>query len=119
MKNLFLALPLTLLVACSATPLNNQAAKVRISNSDPTDCEFLGTVVGEEGGFLTGGWTSNTNLEKGALNTLRNETARLGGNVVSLLTNRAGVTGWEDSHSGGSAETNVVMTGSAWRCPHP
>ncbi|MGV2814583.1 DUF4156 domain-containing protein [Enterobacter cancerogenus] len=119
MKKLTISLSFMLLTGCSATALNNQAAGVRISNSDPTGCEFLGTVVGEEGGFWTGGWTSNTNLEKGALNTLRNETSRLGGNVVSLLTNRAGVTAWEDHDSGGSTETNVVMTGSAWKCPHP
>lgn len=119
MNKIIVLISFLLLTACRATPLDAAAAGVRITNSDPVGCAFLGTVIGEEGGFLTGGWTTNTNLEKGALNTLRNETARLGGNVVSLLTNRAGVTGWEQGHSGGSTETNVVMTGSAWSCTHP
>ena len=119
MKIYTLLAPLLLLSACSATPLDGQASGVRISNVDPTGCQFLGTVVGNDGGFLTGGWTSNENLEQGALNSLRNKTARLGGNVVSLLTNRAGVTGYYDRDSGGSSETNVVMSGSAWKCSQP
>lgn len=119
MNKFILPLTLILLTGCSATPLNNRASEVRISQQDPTGCTFLGTVTGEEGGFLTGGWTTNTNLEKGALNSLRNQTADLGGNVVSLLTNRAGTTGWEDNNSGGSTETNVVISGSAWKCAHP
>lgn len=106
-----------LLTACSANQLDGRAQSVRVTNGDPKgECTFLGTVTGEQGNFFTGGWTSNANLETGALNSLRNQTAKLGGNTVSLITNRAGNTGYSDGNSGGSEETNVVITGSAWNC---
>lgn len=116
MKNFIFIIPL-LLTACSANQLDSRAQTVRVTNGDPKgDCTFIGTVTGEQGNFLTGGWTSNANLETGALNSLRNKTARLGGNTVSIITNRAGNSGFYDGGSGSSEETNVVMTGSAWRC---
>ncbi|MEZ3500478.1 DUF4156 domain-containing protein [Pantoea sp. KPR_PJ] len=105
------------LTACSANHLDAGAQRVRVTTADPQgNCTFLGTVTGEQGNFFTGGWTSNANLETGALNSLRNQTAKLGGNTVSLITNRAGNTGAWDGTGGGSQETNVVITGSAWRC---
>lgn len=108
MKEIAFIIPL-LLAACSANHLDSRAQSVRVTNGAPKDdCIFLGTVTGRQGNFFTGGWTSNANLETGALNSLRNQTAKLGGNTVSLITNRAG--------SSGSSETNVVITGSAWRC---
>ena len=116
MKKIAFIIPL-LLTACSANQLDSRAQTVRATNGDPKgDCTFLGTVTGEQGNFLTGGWTSNANLETGALNSLRNNTAKLGGNTVSLITNRAGNSGYYDGNGGGSQETNVVITGSAWRC---
>ncbi|HCX00782.1 MAG: DUF4156 domain-containing protein [Pantoea sp.] len=116
MKKLLLLLPL-FLTACSANHLDANAQNVRVMNGDPKgDCTFLGTVTGDQGNFLTGGWTSNANLETGALNSLRNQTAKLGGNTVSLITNRAGTSGYYDGSGGGSQETNVVITGGAWRC---
>ncbi|MCW1975811.1 UNVERIFIED_ORG: hypothetical protein FHW05_004722 [Pantoea agglomerans] len=105
------------LTACSANHLDSNAQSVRVTNGDPKDdCTFLGTVTGEQGNFITGGWTSNANIETGALNSLRNQTAKLGGNTVSLITNRAGNSGFYNNSGGGSEETNVVITGSAWRC---
>lgn len=117
-KALIIPLFLTaFLTACSANQLDSRAQSVRVTNSDPKgNCTFLGTVTGEQGNFLTGGWTSNANLETGALNSLRNQTEKLGGNTVSLITNRAGNSGFYDENGGASQETNVVITGSAWRC---
>ncbi|RWR00943.1 hypothetical protein ED28_15955 [[Pantoea] beijingensis] len=113
----FLPAFILLLAGCSANSLSHAAKNIRVATSEPpASCHFLGVVTGSQGNFLTGGWTSNKNLEQGALNELRNETAKLGGDVVSLITNRAGTTGSAYSGSGSSQETNVVMTGNAWRC---
>lgn len=116
MKKMILPAVLAL-SACSANTLDPHAREVQVTQMEPQGhCQFLGTVTGEQGNVLTGGWTSNVNLETGALNTLRNETAKLGGNAVSLITNRAGSSGFYDNGGGGSQETNVVITGSAWKC---
>lgn len=82
---MLLLLPL-FLAACSANNLDPAAQSVRVTNSDPKgNCTFLGTVTGDQGNFFTGDWTSNANLETGALNTLRNKTASLGGIRFHLL----------------------------------
>ncbi|MDI6539862.1 DUF4156 domain-containing protein [Pantoea ananatis] len=117
MNKVISLLSIMMLAGCSANGLDSGAKNVRVSNVDPSgDCKFLGTVTGKQGNFITGGWTSNANLEEGALNTLRNNTADMGGNVVSLLTNRAGNTGYYYGSDGESQQTNVVITGNAWKC---
>jgi hypothetical protein len=80
--------------------------------------------VGNQGNFFTGNYTSNRNLEEGAMNDLRNKASKLGANYIQLVTNRAGVTGSMsgsfDKHggfmSGGSAQTNVTNLGNAYHC---
>src|SRR6476469_9625824 len=71
------------LSGCSATELRPGAEKIIVSrNAAPKGCKFLGAVVGEQGGALTGGLTSNKNLAQGALNDMRNKAIELGGNYV-------------------------------------
>ncbi len=116
MKKIYPALTLAALVlaGCSANELSPGAARVRVTNQEPTGCEFLGTVTGHQGNSFTGAYTSNTNLEQGALNTARNEAANLGANTLVILTQRAGVTGsWAYQQ-----ETNVIVTGTAYKCPN-
>ncbi len=89
------------------------AANVRITHNEPgKDCAFLGDVTGSQGNFLAGAITSNADLETGARNDLKNRAAALGGNVVYLLTQRAGQTGGKDHQE----QTNVTLSGNVYRC---
>ncbi len=103
------------LAGCAATSLSPQAQRVVLTpNPPPKGCRYVGAITGNQGNFFTGGFTSNRNMEQGAMNDLRNQAANLGGNYVQMLSNRAAVTGG----SGGSQQqTNVVYTGNAYRCP--
>lgn len=108
-----------MLAACSATKLKNDGAKlVRITHNEPAkECKFLGDITGNQGNWFTGAYTSNSNLETGARNDLKNKAANMGGNVVYILTNRAGQTGSYGRYGGGSRQTNVTLTGSVFNCP--
>jgi hypothetical protein len=102
------------LAACAPTALSPGAASnVRITHNEPgKDCVFLGDVTGNQGNFLAGAITSNADLETGARNDLKNKAAALGGNVVYLLTQRAGQTGGKDHLE----QTNVTLSGNVYRC---
>lgn len=95
------------LTACSANSLNYGAEQVRVMTSEPgKECSYLGDITGSQGNFFTGGWTSNSNLETGARNDLKNKAYKMGGNTVVLLTQRAGQTGSSWHGSGSSKQTN-------------
>ncbi len=116
MKKVGLLIVLLLFVRCSAITLEPGAEKVRIVRTEPgKECEYLGEVTGDQGNWLTGAFTSNASLETGALNDLKNKAAKMGGNLVFILTDRAGST--TDQSSGVVRQTNVVITGSVYRCP--
>ncbi len=102
------------LAACAPTALSpGAAANVRITHNEPgKECTFLGDVTGSQGNFLAGPITSNADLETGARNDLKNRAAAMGGNVVYLLTQRAGQTGRKDRLE----QTNVTLTGNVYRC---
>lgn len=109
--------PLALgLAACAAAQVRPGAERVRFAQQEPQGCEYLGEATGNQGNFFTGAWTSNSNLETGARNELKNKAAEMGGNVVVLLTNRAGSTGSVGYYGGHQSQTNVVMTGTVFRC---
>ncbi|WP_131783507.1 DUF4156 domain-containing protein [Legionella gresilensis] len=97
---------------CAAIPAEPQAVRGVIvsTKAAPQGCKYVGQVVGNQGNFFTGGFTSNRNLEEGAMNDLKNKAVRLGANYIQLITNRAGVTG---SMSGFSAQSNGYMSGSS------
>jgi hypothetical protein len=118
MKRIILSLIAITLTGCSADSLSPGAAKVRITNNEPgKECTYLGDVTGNQGNFLTGGFTSNSNLETGARNDLKNQAVSMGGNVVSILTQRAGQTGSLYDGSGSTEQTNVTIAGNVYRCP--
>jgi hypothetical protein len=107
-----------LLAGCAATALQPGAEKVRVTNTEPTsECEFLGDITGSQGDAFTGPFTSNENLETGARNDLKNKAAALGGNLVVLITERAGQTGSVSEGSGSVQQTNVTLSGNVYRCP--
>lgn len=113
---------LMMLVGCQATEMKPGAEKVRIMQSEPKGCKYMGEATGNQGNFFTGAYTSNANLETGARNELKNKALEMGGNVIVILTNRAGQTGsgGTDAYGGyhsSSQQTNVVLTGTVFNCP--
>jgi hypothetical protein len=109
-------------VGCAVVPLTPGAEKVIVTRQpQPKSCKFLGSVVGQQGGAFSGPWTSNRNLAQGALNDTRNQALELGGNYVTLETDRAGVTGSGSSYEGTggyySEQTDVTKTGNVYICP--
>lgn len=118
MKKIYVLLAVLTLGGCSANSLQPGADKVRLTNNEPgKECKYLGEITGNQGNFFTGEWTSNSSLETGARNDLKNQAAGMGGNVVSLLTQRAGQTGSIYDGSGSMAQTNVTLTGNVYKCP--
>lgn len=104
-------------VGCAANSLKPGAERVRLMQNEPKGCKYLGEATGDQGGAFTGAWTSNTNMETGARNELKNKAFDMGGNVVVLLTNRAGQTGSGSMWNSSSQQTNVVITGTVFNCP--
>lgn len=110
------------LAGCSSIPLEPEAQKIIVSpNQVPNGCKYLGQVVGNQGNFFSGGYTSNKNLEEGAMHDIKNKASKLGANYVQLITSRAGATGSisgsETGFGGGTSQTNVTNLGNAYRCP--
>lgn len=107
------------LSACSTTALKSSANKVVISEIPPIgdNCQLLGQVVGTQGNFMSGEWTSNEQLEKGAMNDLKNKAVDMGGNYVEILTSRTGGTGAVGAVVGFDDETSIATTGNVYKCP--
>lgn len=102
---------------CAATTLKPGAGRVLVTRQPvPQGCEYLGTVIGEQGGSATGGLTSNKNLAQGAMNDMKNKAHAMGANYVVLEDTRAGntISGNHGSISGG--QTDVTNIGNAYRC---
>jgi hypothetical protein len=104
------------LAGCQAIPLQPGAETVRLTNEEPKGCKFLGDVTGNQGNAFTGDFTSNRTLETGARNDIKNRAQAMGGNVVYLLTNRAGNTGSFGENGGGISQTNVTLSGNVYSC---
>ncbi len=104
------------LTGCAPTALMPGAERVRLTQEEPKGCEYLGEVIGDQGGSLSGPLTSNANLERGALNDLKNRAFQMGGTVVYLIANRAGQTASINRDGGSSQQTNVVYIGAVYRC---
>lgn len=111
-KVMMLVVVSAVLAGCSAKPLATGAESVRLTNRDPKGCEFLGTVQGYQGGFGSGSFTVNEKLEEGALNSARNAVYALGGDTLSLVTNRSSASG----SLIGERKTDVSLIGSAFKC---
>jgi hypothetical protein len=106
------------LTGCAATALQPGAERVRLTNNEPgSECQFLGDITGNQGNSFTGPFITNENLETGARHDLKNKAAAIGGNLVVLLTNRAGHTGALGDIGGSVEQTNVTLSGNVYRCP--
>ena len=99
-------------VGCSAQVVRPEARSVEIVNEAPdkTKCKFVGEVVGSQGNWVTGDFTSNENLVVGARNELRNKAYELGGNIV-YMQDMKNTNAW-----GSLGTTNTTAIGKAYRC---
>ncbi len=69
------------------------------------------------GGALSGPFTSNANLQEGAVNDLKNKAHKMGGNYVVLENTNAGTTISGDRGNISGQQTDVTHMGNAYRCP--
>ncbi|QIQ21888.1 DUF4156 domain-containing protein [Zophobihabitans entericus] len=101
-----------LLSACSANSLDKGAETVAILDSPPPygTCQLMGEVMGSQGNWFTGGYTTNTNLLIGARNELKNEAYKLGADSVYIQTTHNTQT---ESSAGTS---NSTLFGNAYKC---
>ena len=99
------------LAGCMANSVTTQGHQVVIVQSLPSQyqCTYKGEVAGSQGNWLTGSWTSNSNLALGARNDLRNEAAELGANVV-VITETINATDEDNSLE------NITHVGRAYLC---
>ena len=100
------------LLACSAKRALPGAGSIVLVNELPDiyQCSYLGEVLGSQGNWLTGNYTTNRNLAAGARNDLRNQAFKLGANIVHVQDMK--ITSAHDS----SGTTNTTVIGNAYRC---
>ena len=110
-KMIILAL---ILSGCSAIKVMPEANTVEIVNEpvDKNKCKFLGEIIGSQGNWFTGDYTSNKNLVAGARNELRNEAYKLGANIV-YIQDMKNTNAW-----GSLGTTNTTAIGKAYKCLH-
>ena len=105
------ALSVLLLVGCSAISMTPEGRSVELVTEKPVgNCKPLGDVVGSQGNWFTGDYTSNKNLLIGARNDLRNKAAEMGGNFV-WVQDSSNTNAWR---SKGTSNTTVL--GVVYRC---
>ncbi|MDO9177103.1 MAG: DUF4156 domain-containing protein [Agitococcus sp.] len=83
-KILICTVVLCCLSACSAIPVENEAARIDFVSSVPNKCASLGEIVGTQGNWFTSDVTPDANLMLGARNQLKNKASLLGANVVVI-----------------------------------
>lgn len=101
---------LAILLSGCVQPFNqlesDQASQVEVrldASLDVSGCEWKGDVRGSEGYWYTYLFFNNASLTQGAVNAIKNHTAKLGGDTVLLL-------------SPVDFDTSVTLFGSAYRC---
>jgi hypothetical protein len=114
MGKFFVLLLALLIIGCSAQPVRHEAQSVEIVNEPPDKekCKFVGEIVGSQGNWFTGDFTSNENLVIGARNELRNKAYELGGNIV-YIQDMKNTNAW-----GSLGTTNTTAVGKAYKCQH-
>ena len=109
---------LTLLTGCAANEIRSGAQDIIVTHTvAPKSCKFKGQIMGEQGGFISGRWTSNKNLAQGAMNDMKNHAYELNANYVVLEESKAGNTGSGSMWLHHTHQTDVTQVGNAYRCP--
>jgi len=105
------AVSVLLLAGCSAISTTREGKSVElVTEKPPGNCKPLGDVVGSQGNWFTGDYTSNKNLLIGARNDLRNKAAEIGGNYV-WVQDSSNTNAWR---SKGTSNTTVL--GVVYHC---
>ena len=104
-----------LVVGCSTLELEPGAHAILVSpNKPPQDCKYVGHIIGKhERNLLNINSPTKLELEKGAMNDLKNQAHRLSANYVDLTINSPSNTTAAWSADG----DNVAYSGNAYRCP--
>ena len=99
---------------CSAqkTIPGAQQVEMVIDAPNKENCIFLGEVVGSQGNWFTGDFTSNKNLVVGARNEMKNLAHELGANVVYVQNIK------NTNAYGSMGTTNTTGIGKAYRCKY-
>jgi hypothetical protein len=102
---------LLLLNGCSHIPLEDSAVSVKVyyslaekTKAEETNCEYIGDAIGSDGNFVTFLFMTNVSLTKGALNDIRNEVIRMGGDTIFILHEQLLYT------------TSTTFVGSVYNC---
>ncbi len=117
-KLAFKILLIIVLSSCSVIPAKktlpgaNESVIVSTKQPDLSKCKFLGQINGNQGNAVIGLFTSNSNLEISAINALKNEAFKMGGNYVEIIVNNAGVSG---ASVLSNFQTNV---GNTYKCTY-
>ena len=100
------------LIGCSAHSVKPGAETVEIVIEQPDRnlCEFKGEIVGSQGNWFTGDFTSNESLMIGARNELLNQAYEMGANVV-YMQDMKNTNAW-----GSLGTTNSTAIGKAYKC---
>lgn len=100
------------LSACSAIPVNENARHIEIVDQsyNTSNCQYRGEVVGSQGNWVTGDYTSNENLIIGARNDMKNKAYELGANII-VIQNMSNSSAW-----GSLGTTNSTSIGKAYLC---
>ncbi len=124
MKKVLLTICMTSLIGCTAKPLEHGASKVRVMNSAPENCEFLGEVDGSQGNWLTADFTSDRDIIIGARNEMKNQANALGANTVVIKktvdNSNAGIDGYKSGSQASISSTkgtySSTLIGEAFLC---
>ncbi|RBW63617.1 DUF4156 domain-containing protein [Vibrionales bacterium C3R12] len=108
------SLPIILISGCAANPTHKGAEKIELTTERPnrSKCEYLGEIIGSQGNWVTGDFTSNEDLIVGARNELKNKAFKLGANIV-YVEGMANTNGW-----GSLGTTNSTAIGKAFKCKY-
>jgi len=103
-----------LLAGCSSSnELSANGQSVRFVEDKPgADCQYLGTATGTQSNWLSGQHGEEGGSMRGAANALRNEAARMGGNVIFSVTSPT--QGFLSSF----VPTSSEMNGQVYKCPN-
>ena len=112
MKKIICGIIVLTLAGCAAKNTISGAETIELVNQlqDKSHCQFLGEVVGSQGNFFNGDFTSNKDLVIGARNELRNEAFKLGGNIVHVQDMK------NTNADGSLGTTNTTAVGKVYFC---
>jgi hypothetical protein len=109
----------SVLLGCATADLSAAGERIATAQSapvdagwDPASCKQLGYLVGRGGGSFGGGWITNEDLIRYAMNDLRNKAAAMGANYVQHDSPSLGQSG----SNGSTTTSTATVSGTAYSC---